>query len=148
MACILWMPAAQGMPNRASAIGRSFSLWFIFLSWNCNRMGNKRFKGGALPLTGWGNGTPLNSPLHTAVWLQMGKEDYCYMRLELRIRAGTEGKQTVQHSSNCLGDSVVVTWNWWTTGRLCSKSTQGGSTFAKPDEGTRAAPASSRSACS
>lgn len=29
MACIPWMPAAQGMPNHALDTGRSFSLQFI-----------------------------------------------------------------------------------------------------------------------
>lgn len=49
-------------------------------------------------------------------------------------------------NTNCWGDSAVTTWDWG-TGRLCSKSAHGSIT-GKSDEGTRTAPASSRSACS
>lgn len=127
MACILWMPAEQGMPNCALAIGRSFRLWFIFLS-NYNRMEGRQkqnktklFKRGTLSLTEWRNGTPLNSPF---VWqfVSQRAERINATDTELRMRAATGGQPSVQHSTSCLVDSVVVTWNWGKTGKHACKS--------------------------
>lgn len=122
MACILWMPAAQGMPDYALAIGRSFSLQFILLSSNCNRMSKKSSRRKHCLWEGWETGL-----LWTAPWLQQlgskwaGKINVTW-GLNSELELALEESQ-LQHSCNCLGDSVV-TRNWRTTGRLCSKSTQ------------------------
>lgn len=63
MACILWMPAAQGMPNCALAIGKSFSLWFIFLSSDCNRMGKKMAQEGSTASDRTGKWDSFEQPL-------------------------------------------------------------------------------------
>lgn len=117
MACTLWMPAEQGMPNWALAIGRSFRLWFIILS-NCNRMGGKTrtkwkklFRRGTLSLTEWRNGTPLNSPF-VRQFVSQQAERINAMNTELRMRAATGVQPSVQHSTSCCCCHVKLRKNW------------------------------------
>lgn len=117
MACILWMPTEQGMPKCALAIGRSFRLWFIFLS-NYNRMGGKTktkwkklFTRGTLSLTEWRNGTPLNSAF-VRQFISQWAERINAMNTELRLRAATGGQPSVQHSTSCCCCHVKMRKNW------------------------------------
>lgn len=89
--------------------------------WREDKNKTKLFKRGTLSLTEWRNGTPLNSPF---VWqfVSQRAERINATDTELRMRAATGGQPSVQHSTSCLVDSVVVTWNWGKTGKHACKS--------------------------